>query len=861
MRKIYGVLFTACILVFTDVNAKCPLNINIASSSDRRISEDKLTGDLPDVTAPTISLITSAAYNCPGSRTVTASITDVSGVPTSGIGLPVLFFKINAGGYTATPGVSIGSNQYTFTFGTGTVAGDAVSFYIVAQDNFATPNVGSNPSAGAGGFTANPPAATIPPSTPFAYNVTSNSLSGPYNIGVGGSYTTLTAAVGAYNTACLAGPVIFNLTDAAYPSETFPITINANPGASTTARLTIKPASGITLIITGSNAAAIIKINGGDFIIIDGSNNGTNTKNMTIENTNTSTASAVVWLAATPTDGATNNTVKNTITKGNGSLTTLGGIIASGSVLGSPAEVANTNTVITNNTLTKSQYGISVAGSATAQSGTVISDNTIGSAIVTDYIGYAGVFLSNANAAQVKSNNIFNISTTAFNPIGIDISAGVINSRFDANLIDNVKYTGTSGFGGKGINVNTGTATSNDTLSNNMVSNIGGDGWSNLLGDAIVGIRIGATGAATTTTGGIFLYHNTVNLLGPFAGNANGTASAALYLSSTATGIDLKDNILVSSLDNTNAADKTWAINSAGTVSGAPPALAAGFTANDYNDYSVSGSAGMLGFIGGDRAALGNIQIGFGGNINSKNVMPVFTSASDLHLNPLSGNNTPLDNSGTSVLGITTDFDGQMRNAATPDIGADEFTFGVLAVGVEYFRGTKVGKSNLLDWKVNCSTDSYTTLVLERSADGRKFKSIQEQIVSAILCTQGFSYTDAAPPTCINYYRLKTISPDGAFRYSVIVALINKDKGFELISVAPNPVRTTTVLSISSVKAGKMMIAVSDMTCKMIMTENITVIAGNNPIIMNFATLGAGTYNIKVINAGNEIKVTRFMKY
>ena len=66
---------------------------------------------------------------------------------------------------------------------------------------------------------------------------------------------------------------------------------------------------------------------------------------------------------------------------------------------------------------------------------------------------------------------------------------------------------------------------------------------------------------------------------------------------------------------------------------------------------------------------------------------------------------------------------------------------------------------------------------------------------------------------------------------------------------------------VEIIKGSKMNIAVSDMIGKVVMTQNINVIAGNNPITMNFATLGAGTYNIKVINADNEVKTTRFVKY
>ena len=228
---------------------------------------------------------------------------------------------------------------------------------------------------------------------------------------------------------------------------------------------------------------------------------------------------------------------------------------------------------------------------------------------------------------------------------------------------------------------------------------------------------------------------------------------------------------------------------------------------------------------------------------------------------PTSGGNWTLD--GTHVTTTGSNTAPVLRRTGMS--GFSEFaiggTAGVLPVAIEYFRGSKVGGANYLDWKITCTSEPSVRIILERSADSRNFKSIQDQTATAARCAQGFNYTDAAPLAGINYYRLKTISPDGAFKYSVIVALLNKDKGFELISVAPNPVKINTVLSISTVKAGRMSIAVSDMTGKVVMTQNINVIAGNNPVTMNFATLSAGTYNIKVINADNEVKTTRFVKY
>ena len=58
----------------------------------------------------------------------------LSGVPTAGIGLPVLYWRINAGAYTGATATSLGGGQYQFTFGAGVVVSDMVSYYVVAQD-------------------------------------------------------------------------------------------------------------------------------------------------------------------------------------------------------------------------------------------------------------------------------------------------------------------------------------------------------------------------------------------------------------------------------------------------------------------------------------------------------------------------------------------------------------------------------------------------------------------------------------------------------------------------------------------------------------------------------------------------------
>jgi GEVED domain/Secretion system C-terminal sorting domain len=186
---------------------------------------------------------------------------------------------------------------------------------------------------------------------------------------------------------------------------------------------------------------------------------------------------------------------------------------------------------------------------------------------------------------------------------------------------------------------------------------------------------------------------------------------------------------------------------------------------------------------------------------------------------------------------------------------------GVLPISIEYFKGTKQSSANHLDWKVTCTSSPSITITLERSADGRTFKSINEENALAVRCLQAFDYTDASPLAGANYYRLKLITPTGEVSYSKIIVLLNKEKGFELISIAPNPVKNSAILTLTTVKGGKIEIAISDVTGKVVAKQIISVIAGNNPVNMDFATLGAGTYMITAINADGEIKTTRFVKY
>ncbi|MFN7831456.1 MAG: beta strand repeat-containing protein, partial [Bacteroidota bacterium] len=236
------------------------------------------------------------------------------------------------------------------------------------------------------------------------------------------------------------------------------------------------------------------------------------------------------------------------------------------------------------------------------------------------------------------------------------------------NNINKVLTTATGGYGGRGITVGTGSSASNITIANNEISGVNGSNYSSFGSSSSMGISIGVIGnssALTTVAGGIDIYHNSINMYGAYSYTTN-CITAALYAGSSASNLKLVNNIFTNSMNNTNAsgtASKNYAVYS---VAGA-----GAYSVINSNDYFVSGSQGVLGFLGSDLTTLAQIRTATGQDLSSYSITPNFASDTDLHL--VAGTNDCLDNGGVGV-GIAVDFDGQSRSTTTPDIGADEFS-------------------------------------------------------------------------------------------------------------------------------------------------------------------------------------------
>ncbi|MEI6766548.1 MAG: right-handed parallel beta-helix repeat-containing protein [Bacteroidota bacterium] len=511
-------------------------------------------------------------------------------------------------------------------------------------------------------------------------------MTGNFNIGAtGGNYTTIGAALADLNTRGMCGAVNFVLNNTYNStSETFPIVINQISGISALNTLTIKPGTGVTASISGSYAGGLIKLVGADYVTIDGSNNGTSSRNLTITNTHTVNSIAAINIQSLGTGaGATHNTIKNcnisTGTTGSSSVYTYG-IYLGGNGIGSSGDDNDYNT-IQGNRISKAYYGVYANASSTGTNTNLnILNNAIGSATSGNYIGFAGIYEYYADGGIISGDTIYNITNTTGTPKGIILSTGAVSTAVSKNYIHDIYGTSSSGYGGFGIYVASGSLTSNITISNNMIAAIGGTGFSTFGGSSPVGIYLDGSSAAL---GGVNVWYNSVSMTGTLTYSSSATLTAAMLVDGASNStIDLRNNIFTNSMVNSSqSSSKNYAIYSVS------PKTA--FTNINYNDYYVSGTQGVLGYLGGDQTTIAAWKLATSSDLNSINNDPQFTSTTDLHASAFALNG------GANVIGtITTDYDGDLRNLTTPDIGADEFTppnddAGITAINRAYCSGSQ----------------------------------------------------------------------------------------------------------------------------------------------------------------------------
>ncbi|PQJ12267.1 hypothetical protein CJD36_000475 [Flavipsychrobacter stenotrophus] len=544
---------------------------------------------------------------------------------------------------------------------------------------------------------------------------TVNSLGGTYSVGVGQQFPTLSDAVAIYNCATsLTGPVVFQLTDASYPNEAYPITINSNSSASSTNTLTIKPASGMSPTLSASSATALFNVNG-KYIIFDGSNapvanavcpSSTSSRDLTISNTNAGTSSAVIWLGS----GANNDTVRNCIISGSGAAQTLVGIGSGGaSIAVNSVGASNNNNAVVNNAVSAVQNGIYSMGASAGSknTGTVINQNTVTNT------GNNGIMVGFESGINIRGNIVTGVTSSTAGRDVVGINIGFANNGVIAGTTSVI-----------------GNEVSDAVIGNNVVGSITSTaavGTQSAVGIAVAGTTTGTANTivnnsvykplslsnTTDITAGIFLsgitsgiadkvWYNTVALSGTPGGGTG--PSFALAVSGVASPIEIKNNILVNAMWNSTA-------NSARALGLAYSSY--GSLSSNYNVLRDSSATAVFVSVGSltapttTYASIAAWQTGSGStqDMNSVLAIPTFNSPAaavpDLGLS-YAASNISINNAGTPI-SYTSDANCATRNASTPDIGINEFNGSAPPPTIVY---TAIAASG------NCPTDKTITATI-----------------------------------------------------------------------------------------------------------------------------------------------------
>jgi hypothetical protein len=475
-------------------------------------------------------------------------------------------------------------------------------------------------------------------------------MSGIYSIGagVGYNFASITDAMNALILNSAAGAVVFELTSDYDPeTETYPIYIMSFTGSSETNTLTIRPASGADITIakpTTDPYSSVVALIDASHIIIDGSNNGTDSRNLIIRNTGEANQTAPLALFTVTTPG-TNITVKNCELKAFSQEFETAGFYTD----------QYSNVVIQNCVISSCQIGFM------AESGENVSviGNIFGSDNPDDYIRN-GIGFNAVNNFTVSQNIIANISSDGTDAIqGISVAYGTGDILIKKNIIKNLIQFGTNVSRGIAMyEVNSG----NVKIYNNEITGIVSDSY---IDNYPTGIAI----SCPAIVSGLDISFNTIylqpnDLYG--AGNVSDNTIVSGISVNGGTGINFTNNIIFNNLGERNTSVySTWGVAIVTDLTTSP------FAEINNNVYFADGDFDFtaLAMTNEGTKNLSTWQTWTNGDLNSFYENPLFISTSNVNLQACS----PAIAKGESSVFVTDDISGYLRDETFPTIGVYEY--------------------------------------------------------------------------------------------------------------------------------------------------------------------------------------------
>lgn len=174
-----------------------------------------------------------------------------------------------------------------------------------------------------------------------------------------------------------------------------------------------------------------------------------------------------------------------------------------------------------------------------------------------------------------------------------------------------------------------------------------------------------------------------------------------------------------------------------------------------------------------------------------------------------------------------------------------------LPITLTNFKGVKDGAVNMLSW-TTATEQNNRGFELQRSADGATFttlafvetKAMNGNSASAI----NYAYADRKPFAGNSYYRLKQVDKDGKATLSNVI-LIKGDKVNSIVmsSVYPNPAKSKVNVVLTAPSSDKVSLVVTDIAGKVVLSQPVQLVSGDNNIALSISNLPSGTYMVKAV--------------
>ncbi len=179
---------------------------------------------------------------------------------------------------------------------------------------------------------------------------------------------------------------------------------------------------------------------------------------------------------------------------------------------------------------------------------------------------------------------------------------------------------------------------------------------------------------------------------------------------------------------------------------------------------------------------------------------------------------------------------------------------------VSNFSGNSTNSSNRLSWTI-ASNQSVSSFEVEKSTNGKDFKSIAVLAVTEKFNTENYTYADTAISADKIMYRLRVLirGSQNDF-YSRIILVKSKTSLDDNIRIMENPVRDKLYFNYNSTKVQEADIKVYSLTGKILVNQKISSFKGNNLITIPLSSgLTPGMYVLE-INTDRLNQTAKFVK-